>query len=240
MPVICPDCGAERIYRAAAAACFVRRGTFTGRCKHHRRPLAGPLHPLVDWAKLRRKGSALVVAVTCPLCQEERQVNAALVRKMLEDGTFTGRCKRHCWFGKTRGRKPRPEHPDVDWNDRMMVTLPDGSQRLRGVITCPVCRERRPVTLRSLEQMVRWGTLDARCAPHRVKVTEFAASLRAVAERRDRSFSVDQAAQYLVFAGKYQDLEQARPLVRQVLLRNPQLFERLSRDEYRLAPGSQA
>ncbi len=169
VPIICPGCGKERVYRAKDVRARIRHRGFTGICQEDRRRRT-PEHAAVDWSSVARRRGAAVVDVTCPVCRETRTVLAAAVRKAIEAGKFTGRCFAHRYAGRRRaGSQPYPQHPDIDWYNRVLVEA-GGRRHSRLLVTCPACGRQRAVRPHSLAQQVRSGTFDARCRADRRRV----------------------------------------------------------------------
>jgi hypothetical protein len=63
-----------------------------------------PPHPAVDWRTESRDARGLMVAVTCPVCQQGSGHLVSGVLQGIKRGTFTGRCV-FCAAAARRGKK---------------------------------------------------------------------------------------------------------------------------------------
>lgn len=101
--LICIECGTIRWQVASVVKYCIRKGTFTGYCRHcaglsHTEDFQDcPSHSTVDWQKRQESitGSGnpkTQVAITCPDCHKTRYLDAPSVKSLILKEAFTGRC----------------------------------------------------------------------------------------------------------------------------------------------------
>lgn len=182
--VTCPVCGEVRWELAKSVRHRVSRGIFTGNChrdanvpRSKRAP--APAHAAINWDNSQRVAGALLVEVTCPLCNEPRMVEAKAVRHQLKLGVFTGLCVRDRMLGRRRSQVARPPHRWVDWGALEVVPEGPGSTRRRTKVrvTCPDCLASRLLTPSTVARQITEGKFDARCAQHRCRLPREAVPL---------------------------------------------------------------
>jgi len=172
--VHCPACAGPRMELAKSVRTRILDGTFTGRCRQHRLSSGGSVarpfdHPSIDWNATRRTAAGLRVQVTCPHCQQSRDVDARAVRQQLRTGKFTGRCRADRLLGKKLpNSQDRPAHPFVDWDDWDVVV--DGNQCRRRTVTRvsrPECAAVARYNTAYLVRLIRTARFSPYCAAHR-------------------------------------------------------------------------
>lgn len=105
-PVTCPECSAVRWHAVSKIKSSIRKGSFTGRCRTcqikadslPRRYSVPGEHPAVDMTRAEFRPvynrNCMSAPVTCPDCSSERWYPLSLIRGMIKDYNFSGRCKR--------------------------------------------------------------------------------------------------------------------------------------------------
>lgn len=125
-------------------------------------------HPAVDFAAVQRmsvgKQTSTCAPVTCPDCGTVRWTRVDLVRRGIERGSFTGRC-RTCKIvsDKVPRRYSLPSsHPAVDIA-RAEMRIVYGINCMAAPVTCPGCDREKWYSLATLRLMMKRSDFGGRC-----------------------------------------------------------------------------
>lgn len=146
-------------------------------------------HPAVDFAAAQRmpvgKQTSICAPVTCPDCGRVRWTRADLLRRSIERGSFTGRC-RTCKIASDRlpRRYVLPgSHPSVNMG-RAEMRIVYGINCMAAPVICSGCGREKWYSLATLRLMMKRSDFGGRC--HACAIRDTRAAVRETMRRRLR------------------------------------------------------